>query len=350
MITLHNAVQLFQDSREADGLKPKTLELYRWRLNPLVESLGEEIDLNAVSPADLDNYIVQLRRRNIKHKNNPYRPPKKGKLSTATINGAIEVLKTFFKWCADRNYIPKSPADHLRKTKSRGNKLANNRAMMPKDLVKMLAYLEIVSKARNWVDVRDLAIVSFMADTLARRGEVVSLNLDSIDFNKSYQNQSGFNTYEGIVDGKVGPRPVTFSETTALYLLDWLEMRPAEALADESGDPFFVNLCRNHQIKTGKCTSCKYSNQRMNSASLWKLFNRLGKRVGIQGRVNPHSVRHLGGIIHAERVGIEITQEKLGHTDIRTTRDYYVPYNMTRVREVTNDLSLVQRQKTRDNE
>lgn len=345
--TLYDAVSRFFVAREAEGLKPRTIHVYKERLIPFVLFVGRDTFICDVSPDDVDGHIVALRRRTIKHQNNPFRPAKKGKLSDATVNGVIEVLKGFFKWCEKRHYIEESPAGHLRKKKRRSDSLAHGRAMDADDLVKMLAYLELAAKARNWVDIRDLAILALMADSLARRGEISSLNLDSVDFNKSFQDSAGI-TYQAIVDGKVGMRLITFSEQTALYLLDWLDVRP-DVAADESGHPLFTNLCRWHKERHGRCTSCRNSGKRLSSQAIYRVMDRLGKRVGIEGKINPHAVRHLGGIMYAERAGIEVAQEKLGHTSIKTTRDFYVPSDMDRVRNATGKLSLVQKRKDDDN-
>lgn len=348
MLSIYDAVSRFLIAKEAEGLKLRTLHVYNERLIPFMFAVGEGTPLADVTLDDVDAYIVKLRRRKTKHVNSPFRPSENGSLSDATVNGVIEVLKGFFRWCEERRYIGRSPAGHLRKKRRSNDSLAHGRAMDPDDLVKMLAYLELAAKARNWVDIRDLALLALTADSLARRGEVSSLNLDSIDFNKSFVDDDGQVTYQAEVDGKVGKRLITFSEQTALYLLDWLDIRPAVE-PDEGGEPFFVNLCRWHRKTFKDCTSCENAGRRLSSQAIYRIFKRLGKRAGIEGRVNPHAVRHLGGIQYAEQAGIEVAQEKLGHTSIKTTRDFYVPNDMNRVRKATGKLSLVQKRKRTDN-
>lgn len=344
-ISIHDAVSAYLVAREAAGLRDRTIDEYQLRLGYFVDYIGPDYPLDDIGPDKVDSYLVHLRRRKEKHVNNPHRPSENGGLSKATISGYGETLKTFFTWCVNRQYIKWNPARHVKRF--RKSRIAHNRAMDPDNLVKMLKYLELAAKARNPVDVRDLAILALMADSLARRGEVSSINLSSIDFNKSFKDKRGRITYQAEVDGKVGPRLVTFSEATALYLLDWLDVRP-EVPPDNKGHPFFVALCRWHDEQFGKCTSCRNAKNRLTSQAIYLIFKRLGKRAGVEGKINPHAVRHLGGIMYAERAGIEVAQEKLGHTSIMTTRQFYVPPNSERVRDATSDISIVRQRKEND--
>lgn len=338
-LTLFDAIERYLKAKEAAGLKARTIHIYNERLAPFAASLGRLAALSAVSPDDIDGYIVDLRRRKEKHENNRFRPSESGGLADATINGVIGDIKAFFKWAVDRGHIDKSPAVHLKK--KRESRLATDKAMAAVDLVAMLDFLELSARARNWVDIRDLALLSFMADSLARRGEVASLNTNSIDFDKPFRDANGLDTFQAKVSGKVGRRVVTISEQAALYVSDWLDTRP-DVAPDIEGDPLFTTLCRWHRRPSGGCTACKQFGRRLSAQAIYRIFDRLGKRVGIDGRVNPHSLRHLGGILYARQAGIEVAQEKLGHSTITTTRDYYVPDDMRRVHEATNILSFVQ--------
>ena len=332
MIKCRDAGDRFIVSREAQGLTVKSLLAYRERLDPFFAFLGHPT-LSSIGPAEVDSYLVHLQRRKTKYVNNPYRPTEKGGLSPATIEGVKVTMRTFFTWCVERGLIDKSPCAHLRI--KRFSRFARVRAMHPETLKQMLAYAQLAARARNPIDIRDLALLAFTADSLARVGEVSALNLSDVDFNKSFGN--GSLTYEALVDGKVGPRLVTFSEKTALYMLDWLDVRPAV-----DTDAFFVAICRHHfREQHPRCTACRVFGQRLTTSAIAQAFKRMAKRAGVEGKVNPHAIRHLGGIVYAERAGIEIAQEKLGHTSIMTTRMHYVPHNRDLVRRATSRLSPV---------
>ena len=335
MLTVDDGLFMFLAAREAQGLTQTTLDIYQQRLGLFCKHVNG-YKLAQVSPADVDKYLVMLRRRQWKYVNNPYRPPENGGLAPATIEGIKMALKVFFKWCVERDLIDKSPAAHLRKQKF--SQYARKRAMNPETLMQMLEYVRLAARARNPIDIRDLALLSFVADSLARVGEVSSMNIQDVDFNRSFVDVNEFVVYEAAVTGKVGERLVTFSEQTALYMLDWLEVRPEVETAS-----FFVAICRNHfRERHPRCTACRVFGNRMTTNSMSLTFKRIAKRCGAEGKVNPHSIRHLGGIVYAERAGIEIAQEKLGHTSIMTTRLHYVPSNRDRVRSETARLSPVE--------
>lgn len=343
MLDLCDAIDNFIVAREAQGLTPKSLIAYRERLNPFCKFLNCP-SLHRVGPTEVDSYLVFLQRRTVKYVNNPYRPPENERLSPATIEGIKVTLKTFFNWCVERNHISESPCAHLRI--KRFSRFARVRAMDAGNLKRMLAYAKLAALARNPIDIRDLSLLSFTADSLARVGEVSGLDVSNVDFNRSFDDGSGRLTFEAYVDGKVGPRLVTFSEQTALFMLDWLEVRP---VVDH--DSFFVAICRNHfREQHPRCTACRVFGRRMTTQAIAQAFKRLAKRVGIDAKekVNPHAIRHLGGIVYAERAGIEIAQEKLGHTSIMTTRMHYVPQNRDLVRRATSRLSPVSEEPDQD--
>ena len=332
MLPTSTAIVQFITAREAEGLTPKTLQIYQERLNPFCKFIGDK-RLAGVGAADVDGFMVMLRRRRTKYVNNHCRPTEKGGLSEATLEGYKESIKVFFNWCVVRGLIANSPAAHLRRR--RFSRYAQTRAMEPEALMQMLAYTKLAALARNPIDIRDLALLCFTADTLARVGEVSSMEYDNVLFDKSYADNDGHVVYEALVDGKVGERLVTFSEPTALYMLDWMEVRP---VTDTKA--FFVSVCRNHfREQHPRCTACRVFGRRLTPNAISLTFKRIASRAGIIGKVNPHAIRHLGGIVYAERAGIEIAQEKLGHTSIVTTRMHYVPQNRDRVRAATARLS-----------
>ncbi len=328
-----DALNQFLLAREAQGLSPKTLQTYRERLCPLFAFLGRP-PIGAIGPAELDTYLVFLQRRKTKFVNNPYRPIEHAALAPATIEGVKESIRVFFRWSLSRGLISSNPSEHLKRRKH--SHFAKVRAMEPNTLMQMLAYARLAALARNPIDVRDLALLAFTADSLARVGEVSNMDVRDVDFDKAF-GAGGVLTYEARVEGKVGERLVTFSEQTALYMLDWLDVRPVTETPS-----FFVAMCRHHfRAQHSRCTACRVFGRRLTTNAISQAFKRIAKRTGVTGKVNPHSIRHLGGIVYAERGGIEVAQTKLGHTTIMTTRMHYVPENRDRVRTATARLSPV---------
>lgn len=64
----------------------------------------------------------------------------------------------------------------------------------------------------------------------------------------------------------------------------------------------------------------------MTDSSVRQLFERLGRRAGLDRRVHPHMTRHLAGTELAEAgVPIDVIQALLGHRRITSTQIYTRP-------------------------
>ena len=265
---------------EAGGRSSRTLQSYEQRVGYLLAFLGERgiVEVEVVQPGDLDAYVVGLRRR---------------ELSPSSIAGYIQAVKTFFAWCVRRDYLTRSPADHLRKPKlERGGR---SPVMAREDLVRLIGAAERP---------RDLAVLLFLADTGCRVGELVNLKLGDVDLVERAAQ----------VNGKTGGRGLDFTERTAQAVEAWLTVRdgPEETLFGLTGNG--VRL----------------------------MLRRLGARAGVVGRCNPHSIRHLVGQAWLDDgANLEIVRQKLGHKDIQVTAMFYSHQDRTRVKAASERYSLV---------
>ena len=265
---------------EAGGRSPRTLQSYKERVGYLLAFLeGRGIEeLEGVRPGDLDAYVVGLRHRS---------------LSAATIAGRIQAIKAFFAWCVRRGYLASSPASHLKKPRL---ELGGRSPAMDRD---DLGRLIVAAAGRP----RDLAVLLFLADTGCRVGELVKLERSALDLAEQC----------AWVDGKTGGRWVDFTARTALALEWWL------ALSDNGASVFGM---------TGNAVR--------------KMLERLAVKVGVRGRVNPHSIRHLVGQAWLDDgANLELVRQKLGHRDIQTTANFYAHQDRERVRAATERFSLV---------
>ena len=267
---------------EAAGRSPRTLATYEERLGYVLAFLEERgiEEVGAVRPGDLDAYVVGLRRQ---------------KLSPVTIAGRIMVMKTFFSWCVQRGYVERSPAGHLKKPKlERGGR---SPPMARDDLGRLIREAE-GGGARN------LAVLLFLADTGCRVGELCSLRVGDVCLGRQ----------EAYVNGKTGGRWVDFTERTVWAVEAWLVVR------DGLGESLFG----------------------MSANAVRQMLRRMAKRAGVEGRVNPHSIRHLVGQAWLDDgANLELVRQKLGHRDITTTAMFYAHQDRERVKRATERYSLV---------
>jgi len=293
---------------EARGCRPMTVESYRVRLAGLVAFL-EARGLGAVGdvgPGDLDAWVVGLRRQKCRWSDHPVRTEQRGGLSPVTIRGRIQSAKALFDWCVQRGHLESSPCSHLRMPRV-STTVRCDKVMKVEDLGRMVGVAE--SRAVRG-EPRDLAILLFLVETGCRVGELVSLRLDRLDL-------VGL---EAVVEGKSGERVVDFTGATCGALGKWLAVRP-------SVDHGFVFVGR--------------SGGPLGTYGVYGVLKRLAREGGVEGRFNPHAIRHLVGQTWTDGANLELARQKLGHEDISTTAMFYSNQDRTRLRAATRRLSLV---------
>ena len=184
------ALKRFIVSQEAKGNRPRTVETKQQRLEQFRIGQGQGID--TVTPEAMDLWVVTLRRRG---------------LSPVTINGRIKDVKHFYRWQVERGYISHSPAAHLTTKRSANTPI---KAMAMSDLERLIA------TAVAAANVRDVAILKFIASTGCRVGELAALTLPNLYIEKG----------EAYTRGKTGWRWVDFNEETGRAMGEWLAHRP----------------------------------------------------------------------------------------------------------------------------
>lgn len=260
----------------------RTIEVYEWRLRVLYNF----DDLVQVKPIDIDQMLCELRETAI---------------AAATYAGYVQAIRYFFVWMVQRDYIDKSPAAHLRKPKLNSN--IRNKAIIQDDLERMIQF----TTESNWI--LQKALLLFIADTGARLGEVIALNLTDLDLTRR----------EAFCQGKTGERLLDFTQLTADAIQAWLAIRP----------------------KTDPKALFTTKHGRISHKAVYEDFQEIAGYLGID-RFNPHSIRHRVGQGWLDAgANLEIVRQKLGHTDIYTTAMIYGNQDRGRLKEATERFSLI---------
>ncbi|RLC69829.1 MAG: integrase [Chloroflexi bacterium] len=282
---LEEAVEEFLLSCCADGLSPRTVEWHHSHLKRLVSYLDK--DVAAISTHDIRDFVAHLRNRSRRYIGHPTHPPIEGGLSIATIHGCIRSLKRFFNWLEKEGIIPANPAARLRLPK-----LPDRvpKGISPSDFRKLLA----CCNGNKVQELRDRAIVLFLADTGCRAGEVCSLKVEDLNLDEGIALVRGKGRKE---------RMVAMSQTTCEALKAYLEVRPKG-----KGEQVFIG-------QRGPLTV----------SGLSQVMRRLKKKAGVSGCCNPHSFRH-GFAREWLMSGGDMASlsDLLGHADIETTKVYSV--------------------------
>ncbi len=98
-----------------------------------------------------------------------------------------------------------------------------------------------------------------------------------------------------------------------------------------------------HQIFNVTLFNPKYRGDRMTVDHVHIFFRHLSKAVGVH--ITPHRLRHTiaTALANHPNVKVKAVQELLGHSDLRTTLDYYVEVNTDHLRQTIEEITRPQK-------
>lgn len=181
-------------------------------------------------------------------------------LAPATVNRRLSALRSLVdlgrvlgvvEWSLD---VPNLKSETLRDTRGPGRQ----------GYEAMLARLERRTDSKS---LRNLAIVRLLFDLALRRSEVVSLDLEHVDLERSELHVLG--------KGRRQRQPLSVPAPTKVALNAWIEARGSEP------GPLFLNFD----------SSGKGASRRLTGGGLAAMISKLG-RAGTGRHVRPHGLRH----------------------------------------------------------
>ncbi len=260
-----NYIDDFIAAKRIEGRSEKTLEYYKSVIVKTVESIGKTV--KHITTDDLRKYLSDYQE-------------KKGS-SKVTIDNMRRILSSFFGWLEDEELIIKSPVRRIHKVKA-------------SKVIKETYTDEELEKMRDSCnEIRDVALIDFLASTGMRVGELVQLNVDDIDFEERECTVLGKGDKERIV---------YFDVRSKLHLKQYIESRSDENPA------LFVSLNAPHE--------------RLEIGGVESRLRKIGKDLGIDN-VHPHRFRRTLATVAIDKgMPIEQLQQLLGHQRIDTTLQY----------------------------
>lgn len=278
---LHDAIELFLGE-----YRPTTRRSYAQVLDNMQSYISPNRPIEEITPPELLRYLQSVKAR-------------PAVTSPATIHKYGKTMKRFFNWCVQYEIIPKSPAKALELPTLK--QPVNRDKAMPNDkLEQLLAYTATRPRLH--------ALVTFFADTAARRRGAAGLQWSDINFEEG----------EATVTEKGDKtRQVWFEAVCALALQHW----------------------RIRQKRTRGDYVFSLDGGLIEAAAVAQVFRRAAKEAGI-GSWGPHSLRHRKGFQSADkRVAPTDTQILLGHENVETTFKYY-PRNTERAKKLAKELGI----------
>lgn len=257
--------KMFIAAKRIEGCSERTLNYYETTIKTMIDKLSKKV--NSIETEDLRNYLSEYQAKN--------------NCSKVTIDNVRRILSSFFAWLEDEDYIMKSPVRRIHKVKAT-------------QTVKETYTDEELEEMRDaCVEIRDLAMVDFLASTGVRVGEIV--NLDRVDIDMQERSC--------VVLGKGGKeREVYFDARTKIHLQNYLNSRT------DNNPALFVSLLRPYD--------------RLKISGVEIRLRELGKRINIK-KIHPHKFRRTMATKAIDKgMPIEQVQVLLGHRKIDTTLQY----------------------------
>jgi integrase/recombinase XerD len=260
------------------GAAGNTLEAYGRDLNRYLSFLEQKglTDARSVLPQMVVDFLVQLKSEG---------------LSANSMNRSLAALRGFYKYLLREKVLEASPLDHI--------ELAKVWMRLP-DTVSKEEMVLILSQPGDQTPsaLRDSAILELLYATGLRVSELISLTMNSINWQVGFLIVMGKGSKERVV-----PVGKTAYDCVRRYVD---EARPA-FVKSKATDVLFLTRFGRAFTRQG----------------LWKIIIAYAKKAGLQKNVHPHTFRH-SFASHLLEGGADLraVQVMLGHSDISTTQIY----------------------------
>ncbi|MBI4146810.1 tyrosine-type recombinase/integrase [Candidatus Woesearchaeota archaeon] len=189
--------------------------------------------------------------------------------------------------------------------------MKSDRERLPEDLLSQEDVEKLISSADH---IRDKALISTLFETGCRVGELASLRLKHVSFDK----------YGAVilVNGKTGMRRVRMIMYSQ-YLSRWLSEHPDK---DDPNAALWVVIGTTKNVaKSGKLDGYKFKwSYELKHHTIMKAIQRAADKAGIKKKVNPHNFRHSRATILASKLTEAQLKEMFGWTQSSDMAAVYV--------------------------
>ena len=263
---------LQNDKKSSDN----TLQSYKRDITQFEQYINEnQIDYTKVDEKNVKNYLEYL--QNI------------GKKSS-TVSRNLASIRSFYQYCVRTKKVLLDPTNNIQAPK------------IEKRVPSILTAKEVELLLDQPQDVdlkgiRDKAMLEFAYATGMRVTEIISLNLEDVNFEESY------------VSCKTGTkqRNIPLGTMSLKALKEYVEEARPYLIKDDSVKSLFVNI----------------NGKRLTRQGFWKIVKYYKEQAHITKEITPHVLRH-SFATHLLQNGADLKaiQSMLGHSDISSTQVY----------------------------
>ncbi len=266
------------------GYSENTIAAYRNDLTQFSNYIRANVSDNwaDVTRAHIDDYIAHLKNGTRK----PY--------SSSTIARKVAAIKSFFHYLIADGVVQHDPTATLDSPKV---KKRLPKAISIEDINKLLDVTTANDAPKSH---RDHAMLELLYASGMRVTELVSLNVDDVDFEEGTVRVKG--KKRGVKERFI---PLTGEALEALRV--YIKQGRRQLLHNQKETALFLN----------------HRGKRLTRQGSWLIIKRYVEEVGIEGNVTPHTLRH-SFAAHKLSTGksLQDIQKLLGHANISTTQVY----------------------------
>lgn len=288
------------DLKETRGIKHSTIFRYRELTKRIYPAIGH-IKLCDLRADHLNNLYTDLMKPGLNNRTG-------GSLSQSTVRKYHNLISTVLEQAVKEGLIAYNPADRTMKPKAEKPEV---RCFQPDEIAKIRDALE--SEPIKWK-----TLVHMMLITGARRGEVLGLKWDKVDFERrqiyicnSIQYRPDIGVYEESPKTETSIRFVALPLETMQLLRQYRAWQSAERLhlGEYYQDQGFVFSQDNGQP--------------MHPDSVKRWLNKFSARHDLP-HIHPHSFRHtMASLLLYNRVDNVSVSKRLGHSSVSFTENVY---------------------------
>ena len=282
MSVANKHIDSFLQWLESDrGYSPHTIDGYGRDLKDFSDGLESGLLVSGIEAIHIKRFVVSLH----------------GRCSAATVGRKLSAIRSFFKYLTGKKIISTDPLQSIT-----GPKIGK---YMPVFLTvdEVFSLLAAPCKKDRFM-LRDIAILELLYSTGMRVAELVSRDINNLDFETGMLRVRGKGNKERLV-------PVGGPAIDAVTA--WLSLREQLARARAG---------RGHEIEK-QALFLNGRGGRLTSRSIERMVKAYGERAGIPQIVTPHALRH-SFATHLLEMGADLrsVQELLGHVSLSTTQRY----------------------------
>ncbi|MEG1989978.1 MAG: tyrosine-type recombinase/integrase [Clostridia bacterium] len=291
-ITMEKLLNDWVESRKID-ISPKTYNTYKIYIKNIVKCIGH-IELLNINPKLLEDFYLELKTNT--------------KYASKTILTHYNIVNASLNKAVIWGYIVNNPNLRVSKPKVQKKEIV---CYSPNEVHELISVLQDEP-------LKYQALIYLALDSGARRGEIIALNWNDINFidgsikiTKSVQYTPEKGIFEKNTKTENSVRKVYISDTTVAILKKYQNEQLRQQL-----------LLGSKWLKSDRVFTTEYGAV-MHPDSAGNILERVTKKYNLK-RINFHALRHTSiSLMIASGIQVQVISRKAGHSSVQTTDRIY---------------------------